>query len=349
LNFFYSFSACFCLITTEQHACLHAVPCAGPPLLANRRLSIRASGKVAGYVQVNSASAPATISSGDGSTLPEQFIVVNPSSPDSVLPIMPGQTAVLWSVASGQYCRLAQLPPSQSLTGLRCDLPTMAKASQLTYTGSGLSSGGVPLVATTAGGPLVLANTTTSASGPDSKDLSFPVSGPPLVANSAINILTSSGSYARVDNLTSPAVTSTGYGTTSPQQFIATHPASPNSTTPIQPGETAILRSVATGAYCRLTAVPSNSLQLGMVCDQPTAATATVLTYTGSGLSYNGVPLVATALGGPLLLANTTTSPATPASANLSFPVAITGGRPGACTLWFPPSLAPGTSPNLWN
>ena len=47
----------------------------------------------------------------------------------------------------------------------------------------------------------------------------------------------------------------------------------------------------------------------GMVCDQPTAATATVMTYTGSGLSYNGIPLVATAPGQPLVLTNSTTFP----------------------------------------
>ena len=43
-----------------------------------------------------------------------------------------------------------------------------------------------------------------------------------------------------------------------------------------------------------------------MICDQPTPDTATVMTYTGSGLSYNGIDLVASAPGQPLLLENTT-------------------------------------------
>jgi hypothetical protein len=55
-----------------------------------------------------------------------------------------------------------------------------------------------------------------------------------------------------------------------------------------------------------------------MVCDQPTAGTATVMTYTGKGLSYNGTPLVATAPGQPLLLSNATAS----GSDVLSFPLA---------------------------
>ncbi len=42
----------------------------------------------------------------------------------------------------------------------------------------------------------------------------------------------------------------------------------------------------------------------GMVCDQPTLAGATPLTYTGSGLAYQSVPLVSTGPGAPLVLAN---------------------------------------------
>jgi hypothetical protein len=39
-----------------------------------------------------------------------------------------------------------------------------------------------------------------------------------------------------------------------------------------------------------------------VLCDQPTPATATVLTYTGSGLSYNGVPLAQTPVSRTLML-----------------------------------------------
>jgi hypothetical protein len=47
-----------------------------------------------------------------------------------------------------------------------------------------------------------------------------------------------------------------------------------------------------------------------MICDQPTPATATIMTYTGDGLSYNGVALVANAgPGTTLVLANTSSTP----------------------------------------
>jgi hypothetical protein len=61
-----------------------------------------------------------------------------------------------------------------------------------------------------------------------------------------------------------------------------------------------------TGMWCQLRPLPSNTSQIGMICDQPTAATATVMTYTGSGLAYNGIDLVASGPGLPLLLENTT-------------------------------------------
>ena len=61
-----------------------------------------------------------------------------------------------------------------------------------------------------------------------------------------------------------------------------------------------------TGQWCQLRPLPSNTSQIGMICDQPTPDTATVMTYTGSGLAYNGVDLVASGAGQPLLLENTT-------------------------------------------
>jgi hypothetical protein len=63
-----------------------------------------------------------------------------------------------------------------------------------------------------------------------------------------------------------------------------------------------------------------------MVCDQPSAATATPLTYTGDGLAYNGMALVSTGLGQPLLLDNST-SPALagPTADNLTLAPVKTG------------------------
>jgi hypothetical protein len=85
--------------------------------------------------------------------------------------------------------------------------------------------------------------------------------------------------------------------------------------------------------WCRLAPLPSNTTQIGMVCDQPTSATATPLTYTGDGLAYNGVQLVSPGPGQPLLLANTTATPVTgPTADNLTLTPAEPSGA--CCRLW---------------
>ena len=147
-----------------------------------------------------------------------------------------------------------------------------------------------------------------------------------MPANGPINIVTSNG-YVRTDNASSPAYVGNGTGGTPPEQYVAYPPSNPTGSA-ILPGQTAILRSNQTGLFCRLAPLPSNSTQLGLVCDQPTAATATPLTYTGSGLSSNGVPLVSSGPGAPMLLANTTTVPATSGASNMTFPQAPTGEQP---------------------
>jgi hypothetical protein len=115
---------------------------------------------------------------------------------------------------------------------------------------------------------------------------------------------------------------SPGTGLTAPEQFVAYDPLNLTDTTPTQPGETTILKNTATGMYCQLRGMPTNQTQMAMYCDQPTPATATVMTYTGDGLAYQGVPLVSTGPGQPLLLANTTSSPVGPTAGSLTFPVA---------------------------
>jgi hypothetical protein len=171
------------------------------------------------------------------------------------------------------------------------------------------------------GAPLLLANTTTTPITSTTSGLGFPPVGPDLLPGVPFTVQTTSptAGYVRTDSATSPASTGTGDGTTLPEQFTATNPGSPSSV--IEPGDTAILKSEATGMYCRLVPLPNTSpVQTGVLCDQPTAATATVLTYTGSGLSTaEGVPLVSSGPGGALVLANATTTAPPPGSNTLTF------------------------------
>ena len=154
----------------------------------------------------------------------------------------------------------------------------------------------------------------------------LPAAGLPLQPNTPLNIISPNGTYVRTDNTSSPATAGSGSGGTTPEQYLAFHPGNLTSTSPVQLYDTAVLQSVQTGLWCRLAPLPSNATQLGMVCDQPSAATGTLLTYTGDGLSYNGIDLVATGPGKPLLLENTTTAPvAGPTADNLTLAPAPVG------------------------
>ncbi len=130
-------------------------------------------------------------------------------------------------------------------------------------------------------------------------------------------IVAPSGYPVRNDNLTNYAYVGGGSGTTPPEQYLAYHADNTGDRSPIEPGQTLRLQSAETGMWCQLRPLPSNATQIGMICDQLSPDTATVMTYTGDGLSYNGVRLVAT--GGPgttLLLENTTTTPVVGAGAD---------------------------------
>jgi hypothetical protein len=53
-----------------------------------------------------------------------------------------------------------------------------------------------------------------------------------------------------------------------------------------------------------LLQTPSSCATKGIICDQDTIATASILTFTGSGLSYNGVPLVQSPVSGTIILSS---------------------------------------------
>lgn len=105
----------------------------------------------------------------------------------------------------------------------------------------------------------------------------------------------------RVSGPSDFALIGSGSGSTPPEQFYAFNPANTADNAPIQSGHAVILRSQQTGMYCRMAAMPSAGQQ-GMVCDAATPAAAASLTFTGSGLAFNGVPLSATGPSQTLVL-----------------------------------------------
>jgi hypothetical protein len=115
---------------------------------------------------VDTSSSYAYIGMGDGTSLTEQFVAYRPSDITDATPIQPGGTMVLMSKKTTMYCRFAALtvttPLSNSVRankirsllqsgtcatqGLICDVADVSGAAVITYGGSGMSFGGVPLV-----------------------------------------------------------------------------------------------------------------------------------------------------------------------------------------------------------
>jgi hypothetical protein len=349
---------------------------AGPDIPPNTPLNIISPN--GSYVRSDNSSSPATVGTGTGGTAPEQYLAFHPDNLDSTSPIEPYDTAVLRSVETGLWCRLAPLTSNTTQIGMICDQPTAATGTTLTYTGDGLSYNGIDLVASGPGQPLLLENTTTApVAGPTADNLTItpalsgelaalsfglylswlpcdlpachlaslpaacpkylaashpclstarltacppPAAGPPLPVDTPLNVLGPSGAYVRTDNATGLAYVGAGNGSTAPEQYVAYHASNTSERSPVQPGQTTYLQSEQTGMWCRLAPSPSNATQIGMVCDQPTSATAVAFTYTGDGLAVDGIQLVAGGPGEPLLLANTTTAPITSGTAdNLTF------------------------------
>jgi hypothetical protein len=371
------------------------------------------------YVRTDNSSSPATVGTGTGGSAPEQYLAYHADNLTSTSPIQPYDTAVLQSVETGLWCRLAPLPSNSTQIGMVCDQATPATGTVLTYTGDGLSYNGIDLVATGPGQPLLLENTTAvPVPGPTKDNLTItpapvgepaalhapapasciavlaclpsscsacreplvcqrqshcrqlarlaawlagclpgwlaaamaqqlhascpsqacfppaPAAGPPLPVDIPLNVLGPSGAYVRTDNASNLGYVGSGNGSTAPEQYVAYHASNTSERSPVQPGQTTYLQSEQTGMWCRLVPNPSNATQIGMVCDQPTSATAVVFTYTGDGLAVDGIQLVASGPGQPLLLANTTTTPVPPGTAdNLTFvPVVNPAGEwQGAC------------------
>ena len=303
---------------------------AGPPIPPDTPLNIITPNNT--YVRNDNTTNYAYPGNGTGATPPEQYLAYHPGNLADGSPIDPYETAILKNAQTGLYCQLRPLPSNTTQIGMICDQPTDAIATVMTYTGDGLSYNGIALVSAGPGQPLLLENTTrVPVLGPTADNLTLvpALTGPPIPPDTPLKILAPTGNPVRNDNLTNYAYVGNGNGTTPPELYLAYHAGDLGDRNPIQPGQTTKLQNEQTGMWCQLRSLPSNATQIGMICDQPTPDTATVMTYTGDGLAYNGVQLVAP--GGPgttLQLANTTLTPVVgPTADNLTFVPVVPTGR----------------------
>ncbi len=132
---------------------------------------------------------------------------------------------------------------------------------------------------------------------------------PPIPPIVPINVIISPSGAAgfpiRSDNASAFAYLGSGNGLSPPEVYYAYHAGNLTLKTPISPGQTLVMSSSQTGLYCRLLPLLSQPSLQGMRCDVADPSAATVMTYSGYGLTYNGVPLYASLTGGPLVLNST--------------------------------------------
>jgi hypothetical protein len=112
-----------------------------------------------------------------------------------------------------------------------------------------------------------------------------------------------------------------GFGRTIQERFIfyRSNGTISQDTSAIQPGTNVVMQSVYTGQYCQLVDLPgafplnkgssrallqASCLTKGLLCNQPSAFFASVLTYTGGGLYANGVKIAQSPNSFTLLVSN---------------------------------------------
>ena len=94
--------------------------------------------------------------------------------------------------------------------------------------------------------------------------INIPLAGPPIDPLTPLNIISPTGQYVRNDNASNFAYVGNGTGLTAPERYIAYHPTNPfTDASPIDPYETCYLKNEATGLYCQLRPLPTNSTQIG--------------------------------------------------------------------------------------
>jgi hypothetical protein len=231
---------------------------------------------------------------GDGTTLPERFV---PSRPDGgQTPIQPGEPVLLRSEQTGLYCLVVA---AGSRSQVQCDQPSPASATPLTYTGTGVSYNGRPFINPGSGAAVYFGNLGEAPAAAQFRPALS--SGPALVSGGVFNL--DAGGVCRVDNTTSYVYCADAGSTSgkSPnEQFAVFHSLSMPGTV-IAPGTYTLIKSVLTGAYCRAVAAPGTG-KTQIKCDLSDAAQATPFVYTGTGFTYQSLPLTNPGSSQPLYL-----------------------------------------------
>lgn len=190
--------------------------------------------------------------------------------------------------------------------GLICDAASPAQATQLQYTSAGISYQGMSLGCSGPGAP--------ASFKPGTVDVIKPILPNAMIEIGTVyNIRNVYCQTVRVDNFSTAAYPNTGDGNTVYEQFTFEHATNPQLR--VLPGDPVVVRSTATGVFCRVVTSGSTSAVLvpistpaaaraasRILCDVADRSLLTPFTWDGSSLIYKGAPLTSSAAGAPLTL-----------------------------------------------
>ena len=161
--------------------------------------------------------------------------------------------------------------------GMICDAPSPAQATPLVYTGIGVLYNNTPLVPVGPGGALVVNGSSAGAN-------SLVPAPTNLTAAGVYSVLM--GGPCRVTSHTSYVHCPPGQPQNDTAEQFAVFPTAGSSLSSGQPlvaGSNLLLKSLQTNKYCRVVTVGAKRQ---ILCDVDDARAASVMSFTGSGFSY---------------------------------------------------------------
>jgi hypothetical protein len=199
-----------------------------------------------------------------------------------------------------------------SQDGLICDVASPVQATQLQYTSTGISYQGISLGCGSPGEPATFK--------PGTVDVIKPIVPSSMIEIGKVyNIRNVYCDTVRVDNFSTAAYPDRGDGNTVYEQFTFEHAL--NSQLRVLPGDPVVVRSTATGVYCRVILTGSTSAVLvpvatpaaaraasRILCDVADRSLLTPFTWDGNSLVYKGAPVTSSAAGAPLTLSSSDVS-----------------------------------------
>lgn len=274
------------------------------PIPTNTPVSVSVNGR--GYVRVDHAASYAHVGRGDGTSPPELFLVQDPADPAARKLVRPGQEALLVSLQTGMYCRLAlftgdpdrevatqRASPPRSLLSSTRPPPPQQRAQRSPRASPALST---------------RARTPPPAPAPRQRRqqaLKAPA-GSRAVSHPPPRTLSARAGNSPVETASLPAGSIRPLATSRPA--APARPARLGWSPPSQTGSRPAAAPSSSSPQRAVSSTGGTAVLWGVLADQLSPRQATLLTYTVTGLTYQSTALQAKDVMFPLLWSNSSSA-----------------------------------------